>query len=96
MPRYYMLPNYKRRQLPRLLYFWGAFVFLIFCIFLKTGHFEVRSGARVGGFRRTTVISRQDHPLVYWGTQSSILILAVSLVALGVYRARKDTDSDNS
>ena len=91
-----MLPEYKRSQLPRLLYFWGAFVFLIFCIFLKTGRFEVRSGARIGGFRRTTAISRQDHPLIYWGTQFSILTVAASLVALGAYRARKESDSDDA
>jgi hypothetical protein len=91
-----MLPNYKRRQLPRLLIGWGAFVFVIFCIFLGTGRFEVRSGAKVGGGRRTTVISRQDSPLIYWGTQSSILFVAVSLVAAGAYRARKESVSDNA
>jgi hypothetical protein len=79
-----------------LLFFWGAFVFLIFCIFLRTGRFEMRSGARVGGFRRTTIISRQDRPLVYWATQSSILIVAVTLVALGAYRARKESESDDA
>jgi hypothetical protein len=91
-----MLPNYKRGQLPRLLMFWGVFVFVIFCIFLMTGRFEMRSGSRHGGGRVNRVISRQDSPLIYWGTESAILVVAVSLFASGVYRARKESDGDDA
>lgn len=91
MPR-----NTKRGPLSRILIFWGAFVFLVFCIFLKMGRFELRSGARIGGFRRTSLISRQDSPLIYWGTQSSILLIALSLVGAGLYRARKESGADGA
>ncbi|OOG36812.1 hypothetical protein B0E51_17770 [Rhodanobacter sp. C05] len=89
-----MLPNYKRGQLSKLLMFWGVFVFVIFCIFLEVGKFEMRSGSIHGRHQILRVISRQDNPLIYWGTEFAILVVAVLLVALGVYRARKDSDDD--
>jgi hypothetical protein len=74
--------------------FWGGFLLVIFCIFLLTGKFEIRSGAKVGGGRRTTYISRQDDPLIYWGTESFIFVVATSLFSIAVYRAREGTDVD--
>jgi hypothetical protein len=76
--------------------FWGVFVFVIFCIFLATGRFEMRSSSRHGGNRESRVISRQDSPLIYWGTESTILVVAVTLFALGVYPARKGSDGDGA
>jgi hypothetical protein len=75
--------------------FWGAFLLVVFGVFLLAGKFEMRSGARLGG-RRTTIILRQDSPLIYWGTESVILVVAVALFASGVYRAGKDSDSDDA
>jgi hypothetical protein len=75
--------------------FWGLFLFLIFSVFLATGGFEMRSGAIRGG-RTSRLISRENSPLVYWLTESSILIAAVSLSAVGVYRARAKTNSGDA
>ena len=75
--------------------FWGAFLLVIFCIFLATGRFEMRSGAVHGG-RTNKVISRQDNPLTYWGAESSILAAAVLLCVTGAYRARDQTDGDDA
>jgi hypothetical protein len=74
--------------------FWGAFMSVIFLIFLATGRFEMRSGAIHGG-RTNRVISRRDSPLIYWGTESSILVVAVALWAMGVYRARDVGDGND-
>jgi hypothetical protein len=71
--------------------FWGAFLLVIFIIFLATGRFEMRSGAIHGG-RTNRVISRQDSPLTYWGTESSILAAAAALLAMGAYHARHGAD----
>jgi hypothetical protein len=90
-----MLPDYKRGQLSRLLVFWGVFLFVVFCIFLATGKFEMRNGSIHSG-QILRVISRQDNPLTYWGIESAILVLAVFLVAAGVYRARRDSDDDDA
>lgn len=76
--------------------FWGSFLLIIFGVFLVTGKFEIRSGAKVGGGRRTAYISRQDNPLIYWGTESSILVVAVSLLSIGVCRAREGTNGDDA
>jgi hypothetical protein len=67
--------------------FWGFFLMIMFCIFLWTGRFEMRSGALHGG-RTNRAISRQDSPLTYWGTESSILAAGALLCAMGAYRAR--------
>jgi hypothetical protein len=75
--------------------FWGAFLFVIFLVFLATGRFEMRSGAIHGG-RTNRLISRQDSPVIYWGTESSILVVAVALLAMGVYRARDGTDGNDA
>jgi hypothetical protein len=91
-----MLPIYKRGQLSKPLVFWGVFAFVIFCIFLTTGKFEMRSGSIHGRHQILRVISREDNPLIYWGTESVILVVAVLLVASGVYRARKDSDDDDT
>jgi len=74
---------------------WGAFWLVIFCVFLASGRFEMRFGATHGG-RMNRVISRQDSPLIYWGTESSILFLAVVLCGLGAYRAREGTNGDDT
>ena len=42
----------------------------------------------VGGEKR--VITRQDNPLVYWGTESGILVVAIAFFGFGFYRARKE------
>jgi hypothetical protein len=75
--------------------FWGVFLLVIFFVFLAAGRFELRSGAIHGG-RTNRIISRQDSPLTYWGTESSILAAAVLLFALGVYRARDQADGDDA
>lgn len=75
--------------------FWGVIIFVIFCIFLKTGRFEMRSGSIHSG-QKKRVITRQDSPLIYWGTEFAILVVAVSLVGLGVYRARKESGGDDA
>jgi hypothetical protein len=90
-----MAPIYKRGQLPKVLIFWGLFLLVIFCAFLATGKFEMRSGSIHGG-RTSRVISRQDSPMIYWGTESSILALALLLCVMGVYRAREDTDDTDA
>jgi hypothetical protein len=90
-----MLRNYTHKKLSRVLLFWGGFLFVVFGVFLVAGKFEIRSGARLVG-RRTTLILRHDSPLIYWGTESAILVVAVSLFASGVYRARKDSDGDDA
>ena len=74
--------------------FWGVVVLVIFGVFLAAGRFELWSGARPGG-RRMTVITRQENPGVYWGIESSVLAVAVSLLAMGAYRARKGSRGDD-
>ena len=73
---------------------WGAFLLVIFCVFLASGRFEMRFGATHGG-RMNRVISRQDSPLIYWGTEFSILAAAVLLCAMGVFRSRDRNDGDD-
>lgn len=90
-----MQPNYTAKQLSRVLMFWGAFLLVVFGIFLVAGRFEIQSGGRFVG-RRTVFVLRHDSPLIYWGTESAILFLGMFLFASGVYRARKDSDGDHA
>lgn len=87
--------SYKRGQLSKALMFWGCFVFVIFFIFLTAGKFEMWNRS-AHGRENVKIISRHDDPLIFWGIESAILVLAVSLVAAGVYRARKDSGSGDA
>jgi hypothetical protein len=35
------------------------------------------------------IITRQDDPLIYWGTESAVVFVAGSLFAAAIYRGRK-------
>jgi hypothetical protein len=77
-----------------LLMIWGVCLLIIFCVFFASGRFEMRSGAMHGG-RTNRVFSRKDSPLIYWGTEFSILAAAVLLCAMGVFRSRDRNDGDD-
>jgi hypothetical protein len=67
----------------------------VFRVFLAKGKFEMRSGAMHGG-RTNRVISREESPLIYWGTESLILGAAILLCAMGAYRPRSQTGGDDA
>jgi hypothetical protein len=61
----------------------GIVCFMAACIFPTKDHFVIDTGGD------KTIITRQDNPLVYWGTESAVLLVAVSFCAAAFYRARK-------
>jgi hypothetical protein len=36
-----------------------------------------------------SIITRQDDPLIYWGAESAVVFVSVSLFAAAIYRGRK-------
>jgi len=62
----------------------GGIVFLmIACVLPTKDRFAMTSGDQ------QRVITRQDNPAIYWGTEVGVLVVAVSLVAFGIRRSRK-------
>ena len=62
----------------------GSIIFVMIACVLPT---KDRFVMTVGSQKR--VITRQDNPAVYWGVESGILFVAVSLSAYAFYRSRK-------
>jgi hypothetical protein len=77
-----MFLNFRDR-LARIVIILGIILFGFACCFLKEDRFVINSS----GQKR--IVTRQDHPLVYWGTEFGFLFVGVSLVAYGIYRVRK-------
>jgi hypothetical protein len=62
----------------------GSIVFVMIACVLPT---KDRFVMTVGGQKR--VITRQDDPTIYWGTEAGVLAIAVALFSFGIYRSRK-------
>ena len=75
-------PKYQDR-----IYRWLIISSIIFSIAACCFPTEDRFTMTIGGHQSN--ITRQDHPLIYWGTESAFIFLAVSLYAAGCYRALK-------
>ena len=63
----------------------GQLPIAVACIFTTKDRFTIKS--KSDGQQR--VITRQDDPLIYWGTEFGIVFVAVSLDGCGVYRGGK-------
>jgi uncharacterized membrane protein len=61
-----------------------SIVFVMIACVLPT---QDRFAMTVGGQKR--IITRQDNPTIYWGTEFGVLVVAVSLFSFGIYRSRK-------
>jgi hypothetical protein len=77
-----MTPKLQDRIFRRLI-LWSIILFMAAGIFLTQDHFVMTSG----GQRR--VITRQDNPGIYWGVESGILFVAISLSAFAIYLSRR-------
>lgn len=66
----------------------------IFGVFLAVGRFDLHSGGRNGNLR-SSVITRRDSPMIYWGVESTILVVGLILLTQGIYRARNETPCDD-
>lgn len=62
----------------------GSVIFVMIACVLPT---KDRFVMTVGGQKR--VITRQDNPAMYWGTEAGVLVVALSLFSFGIYRSRK-------
>jgi hypothetical protein len=65
---------------------------VIFGVFLAAGRFDLHSGGRTGNLR-SAVITRRDSPMIYWGVESSILVMGLMVLSHGIARSRKGTGS---
>ena len=72
-----------RDRIARMLIIGGVIFFMIACILPTKDRFQMTSGGQ------QRIITRQDNPAIYWGTEVGVLIVAVSLITFGVYRGRK-------
>jgi uncharacterized membrane protein len=62
----------------------GGIIFLmIACVLPTKDRFVMTSGGQ------QRVITRQDNPTIYWGTEAGVLIVSVSLIAFGIFRGQK-------
>jgi formate hydrogenlyase subunit 3/multisubunit Na+/H+ antiporter MnhD subunit len=68
---------------PRFYILSGLVLFLVFSGFLTQGRFTMTYG------RTERVITRQDHPRVYWGTETAIAILGALSLGSGIYFERR-------
>jgi hypothetical protein len=66
----------------RALTIWGV-VFLLIAAILPT---QDRFNVDLGG--RKTVVTRQHEPFAYWDMEAGIVLVAVTLIAFGIYRQR--------
>ena len=75
-------PIFKDR-ISRRLIFWSFLFFIIAAILPTKDRFVMNSGGQ------ERVITRKDNPKIYWGVESGILVVAVSLSAYAIFRSRK-------
>jgi len=61
----------------------GIIFFMIACVLPTKDRFQMS----IGGQQR--IITRQDNPAIYWGTEIGVLAVAASLLGFGIYRNRK-------
>jgi len=61
---------------------WGIIFFMIAGVIPFKDHFVVNYGGQ------QHVITSQEYPVLYWGTDFSVLFVAISLAAYGFYRSR--------
>jgi hypothetical protein len=73
-------------RVSRRLLLWGAVFFIVVCVFPAKDRFIMNNGGS------KTVITRPDNPLIYWGTEAGILLVAISLIGCGIYRGRNKTE----
>jgi hypothetical protein len=67
----------------RRLVFWSFLLITIAGVLPTKDRWVMTSGLQ------ERVITRQDDPAVYWGVESGILLVAISLLACAFYRIRK-------
>jgi len=72
-----------RDRITRMLIIGGFIFFMIACVLPTKDRFVMRSG------EQQRVITRQDNPMIYWGTEAGVLTVAISLITFGIYRGRK-------
>ena len=77
------MPSMFHGRGPRLSIILGLVFFMIACVFPTKDRFYMTINGEV------SVITRNEDPLIYWGTESAILLIAVSFSAYGLYRDRK-------
>jgi uncharacterized membrane protein len=70
-------------RIARMLIIGSIVFFMIACALPTKDRFVMTSG----GQKR--VITRQDNPTIYWGTEVGVLVVAVLLLSFGIYRGRK-------
>jgi hypothetical protein len=70
-------------RISRRLIIWSFILFMIAAMLPTKDRFEMSSGGQ------QRVITRQDNPKIYWGVESGILFVAVSLSAYAVFRSRR-------
>lgn len=74
----------------RRLYVWGILILGIGAMLLVDNRFTLNSG----GHKR--IITRQSDPLTYWGIESGILLVGLSLIAAGIYFSRRVSGADEA
>jgi len=72
-----------RDRIARRLIIGGIIFLMIACVLPTKDRFVMTSGGQ------QRVITRQDNPAIYWGTEAGVLIVAVSLISFGIYHGRK-------
>jgi len=77
-----MTPIFQDRIFRRLI-LWSILLFMTAGILLTQDRFVMTSG----GHQR--VVTRQDNPGIYWGVESGILLVAISLSAYAIHRSRR-------
>ena len=66
----------------RRFFLWSIIFFLIACVIPAKGRFVINYGGQ------QKIISSHEYPLLYWGTELLVLVVALSLCAFGLYRSR--------
>jgi len=70
-------------RISRRLIIWSFVLFTIAAVLPTKDRFELTSDGQ------KTLITRQDNPKIYWGVESGILFVALSLSAYALFRTRK-------
>jgi hypothetical protein len=66
-----------------MLIIWSIVFLMIACVLPTKDRFAMT----IGGQQQ--VITRQDNPTIYWGTEAGALVVAVSLFSFSIHRSRK-------
>ena len=69
-------------RITRILLISGVVFLMAACVLPTKDKFVINSGGQ------QRIITRQDNPAIYWGTEIGALVIAVSLFSLGIYRNR--------